>query len=65
VEILGKLEFEINNAPVIWYFWQAPAGTENTRNFERRGWTEAEFLKLDGGKTPADVPFIALPPAAG
>ncbi|MFZ2359381.1 MAG: hypothetical protein WA040_08545 [Anaerolineae bacterium] len=65
VEILGKLEFVINNAPVIWYFWQAPAGTENTRNFERRGWTEAEFLKLDGGKTPADVPFIALPPAVG
>ena len=66
VEILGQTVLTAGNAPAVWYFWQAPpVWGDATRVSERRGWTEAEFLKLDGGKTLADVPFIALPPAAG
>lgn len=66
VEILGKVELIANGASQVWYLWQAPPVAGNAgRDLERRGWTEAEFLTLDGGKQPADVPSLALPPAAG
>lgn len=64
--ILGQVVKITSGVPTVWYLWQAPPTTSGSlRNFERRGWTEATYLKLNGGKTPADVPFIALPPAAG
>ncbi len=66
VEILGKVEILADGASKVWYLWQAPPEADDAgRALERRGWTEADFFRLDGGRTPADVPFIALPRAAG
>lgn len=62
VEILGKVEILANGTSEVWYLWQAPVNS--ARNLPvRRGWTQADFLKLDNGLTPESVPFIGLPAA--
>ncbi len=70
VEILGKAEVIVNGQPEFWYLWQAPQVTRTLDGGgsvtypERRGWSQARYLILLGGRNPEEVPLV-VSPAAG
>lgn len=68
VIVLGKVESYAGGGSGLWYLWQAPAARRDGsgRTYpERRGWSRADLFELSDGFTPDDVPYLALPQAAG